>query len=71
MVQVFDISDTDQDMLAQFMGHNIRIHRQFYRKPLDVMQKARVCKVLMAVNEGKTIEVKPLDEVDFAEFDMI
>ena len=52
--QVFDeLSETSQDQLAQFMGHSIRVHRRFYRLPMDVLQRAKVAKVLMAANMGK------------------
>ena len=52
--QVFDeLSETSQDQLAQLMGHSIRVHRGFYRLPMDVLQRAKVAKVLMAANIGK------------------
>ena len=52
MSQVFELSETGQDQLAQFMGHSIRVHRDFYRLPLDLVQRAKITKILLAVNEG-------------------
>jgi len=51
--QVYEISETSQDQLAQFMGHSIRVHRDFYRLPLDVVQRAKVAKVLLDANLGR------------------
>jgi len=39
-------NELDIDLLAQFMGHDIRVHREFYRLPLDVLQTAEVAKIL-------------------------
>jgi len=38
-------NELDIDLLAQFMGHD-RVHREFYRLPLDVLQTAEVAKIL-------------------------
>ena len=51
--QVFELSETSQDQLAQFMEHSIRVHRSFYRLPMDLLQRAKVAKVLMAANLGR------------------
>ncbi|XP_070197009.1 uncharacterized protein [Littorina saxatilis] len=50
MTQCLAISEGDQDLLAEFMGHDIRIHRKYYRLPMDILQKAKVAKVLLAAN---------------------
>jgi len=39
-------NELDIDLLAQFTGHDIRVHREFYRLPLDVLQTAEVAKIL-------------------------
>lgn len=33
MLQVLNLKDHEEDCLAGFMGHNIRVHRQYYRLP--------------------------------------
>ena len=43
------------DQLANFLGHDIRIHREFYRLPEKTLQLAKVSKVLMAYG-GISIE---------------
>ena len=46
--QVHGVIEHDMDMLANFLGHDIIIHTEFYRMPLDVLQIARVSKVFLA-----------------------
>ena len=38
--------------MASFLGHDICVHRSVYRQPLDTLQKAKVAKILIAVNSG-------------------
>lgn len=52
MAQVLNLKEHEMDMLASFLGHDIRVHTAFYRLPLDVMQIARVSKWLMATEKG-------------------
>ena len=52
MSQALEITENDQDMLAAFLGHDIRVHREYYRLPSAVLQKAKVAQVLMRINEG-------------------
>ena len=49
---VLTVSDEMQDQLAFFMGHDIRIHRQYYRICTGLVQKAKVLQILMNVNTG-------------------
>lgn len=56
--QALEISDIEQDQLAQFLGHDIRVHRDFYRLPHDILQKAKVAKILMKINAGKSTSVE-------------
>ena len=50
--QVAEISETTQDILSKFMGHDLRVHRSVYRMPVDVLDKAKVAKLLMKLHEG-------------------
>ena len=63
MSQVYEINDTQQDQLAQFLGHNIRVHQKFYRLSLDIMQKAKVAKLLIAVNDGQSLPDANLEDL--------
>ena len=52
--QISELSSSTQDSLATFLGHDIRIHRKHYRMPIDIVDKAKVAKILLSVNEGHT-----------------
>jgi len=66
MSQVLNLKRHELDQVAQFMGHDVRVHRQFYRLPNDVIQTARVVRVLMAMENGTIGEFrgKSLEEID-------
>ena len=46
------------DQLADFMGHDIRVHRQFYRLPEGTLQLAKISKLLLALEQGRVAEFK-------------
>lgn len=61
--QLIDLKDNELDALAQFMGHDIRVHRKFYRLPNDVVQMSQLAKIFLlmekgeiAVHKGKTLD---------------
>lgn len=55
MTQLHNLQDNELDILAQFMGHDIRIHREHYRLPSATMQVAKVSQYLLALEQG-TVE---------------
>ncbi|KAK7886409.1 hypothetical protein WMY93_026030 [Mugilogobius chulae] len=60
--QVLNLSNTELDQLADFVGHDVRVHRQFYRLPEGTLQLAKVSKahfsLLMALEQGRMAEFK-------------
>ena len=66
--QSLEISKLDQDQLATFLGHDIRVHRGIYRLPISTLEKAKVAKILLAVNRGvrldKVEEVNEEEEIE-------
>ncbi|KAK7096458.1 hypothetical protein V1264_005754 [Littorina saxatilis] len=67
--QVLGLSETSQDILATFLGHDIRVHRSFYRLPDDLLQTAKVSKVLHCINTGQISDLKGKD-FDTINFDV-
>ena len=53
------------------MGHNLDVHKHYYRLPQEALLLAKVSKLLMLVEKGKVSEFsgKPLDEIDVADDD--
>lgn len=53
--QAMELSKLEEDQLAGFLGHDIRIHRGVYRKPIQIVQKAKVASVLFKLNRGVNV----------------
>ncbi|XP_036961817.1 uncharacterized protein LOC119023775 isoform X4 [Acanthopagrus latus] len=76
---VLNLKENEMDQLATFLGHNIRVHREFYRLPESTLQLAKVSKLLIAMEKGKLsdlqgkglddIEINPDDEVTTSDDD--
>lgn len=52
MSQVLNLKEHELDILANFMGHDIRVHREFYRLPEATVQVAKVAKLLLTMENG-------------------
>ncbi|KAI4893795.1 hypothetical protein NFI96_025528 [Prochilodus magdalenae] len=59
------MTNTEMDQLANFLGHDIRIHHEFYLLPEKTLQLAKISKILMALEQGGIAEFqgKNLDEI--------
>lgn len=68
LAQVLNLKENSQDILATFQGHDIRIHREFYRLPSDALELAKVSRLLHCINNGTISKYKGLD-FDEIEFD--
>ncbi|XP_071314144.1 uncharacterized protein [Trachinotus anak] len=74
MSQVLNLQENEADQLADFLGHDIRVHRQYYRLPQGTLQLAKMSKVLLAVEKGTlsqykgrsldNIEIDPEEKID-------
>lgn len=64
--QILNLKDNELDVLANFLGHDVRIHRDFYRLPEDSVQVAKVSKILVASEQGtlSNYQGKSLDEME-------
>uniref|UniRef100_A0AAV2KJ05 Uncharacterized protein n=1 Tax=Knipowitschia caucasica TaxID=637954 RepID=A0AAV2KJ05_KNICA len=62
---VLNMKENEMDILANFLGHDIRIHRQYYRLPEGTLELAKISKVLMAMEQGRVTEFKgkSLDQI--------
>jgi len=54
--------------VARHMGHELSVHRQFYRLQDDVIELAKVSKLLLAVEEGGAHQFagRSLDDIDLS-----
>ncbi|KAL2099510.1 hypothetical protein ACEWY4_003904 [Coilia grayii] len=60
-----NLRNNELDQLADFLGHNIAVHRQYYRLPEATVQVTKIAKLLLALEKGKLPELqgKTLDEL--------
>ncbi|XP_034535193.1 uncharacterized protein LOC117809795 isoform X2 [Notolabrus celidotus] len=66
MSKILNLKDNEMDDLAEFLGHDIRVHRQYYRLPEGTLQLAKISKVLMALERGQLSQFqgKNLDQIN-------
>ncbi|XP_063049487.1 uncharacterized protein LOC134443885 isoform X2 [Engraulis encrasicolus] len=63
--QTVNLKDNELDQLADFLGHNIRVHREYYRLPQSTIQLAKISKLLLAMEGGhvEAIQGMTLDQI--------
>lgn len=63
--QLLNLKDNELDSLANFLGHDIKVHREYYRLPDDTIQLAKVSKLLVEMENGtlQTHQGKSLDQI--------
>ena len=63
--QVLDLKDNEVEWLARHMGHDVNIHKKYYRLKEHTLELAKVSKLLLAVESGTAANFigKTLDEL--------
>lgn len=66
LTQILNLTKSELEQLADHLGHNIDVHKKYYRLPQEVLFLAKVSKVLMAADSGKISKYKgkSLEEMD-------
>ena len=64
--QLLNLQENELEMLANFLGHDLAIHREFYRLPESTTQIAKCGKLLMLMEQGKLGDFagKKLSEIE-------
>lgn len=52
LCQLLDINEQELEQVARFMGHDIRVHGDFYRQTDKTFQIAKISKLLFAMEQG-------------------
>lgn len=67
--QLLNLNQQELEQLCTFMGHSINVHLDYYRLPTDIVQMAKVSKILIAVEDGTPFQVQGsnIDDVVFNE----
>lgn len=63
--QVLNLKNNELDQIADFLGHDIRVHRDFYRLPVPTTQLAKISKLLLSMERGRlsNMQGKSLDDI--------
>lgn len=66
VTQVVNLSENEVDWLARHLGHDIRVHREFYRLQESAVELTKVSRLLLAVDQGKLVDFagKTLSDID-------
>lgn len=64
LCQLLDLSEQELEQVARLMGHDIRVHRDFYRQTDKTFQIAKISKLLFAMEQGTgTLKGKNLNTI--------
>ncbi|KAL1262485.1 hypothetical protein QQF64_007750 [Cirrhinus molitorella] len=67
LCQIMNLKDNELDQLAKFMGHDIRVHREYYRLSENTIQLAKVSKLLLSLEKGSEVyKGRSLEEIQFS-----
>ncbi|XP_024116167.1 uncharacterized protein LOC112137866 [Oryzias melastigma] len=65
--QIMNLKENELDQLAKFMGHDIRVHREYYRLTENTLQLAKMSNLLLAIEHGtEAYKGKSLDEINLS-----
>ena len=56
--QLVDMNQSEMEWLAQHMGHDVQVHKDYYRLPQTTLELAVVGNLLMAIDEGRAHQFK-------------
>jgi hypothetical protein len=64
--QVLDLNENEMGWLARHMGHDINIHREYYRLQESTIELAKISKLLTAVDKGdlREFQGKSIDDLE-------
>ena len=71
--QIVSLSDVELKQLATFMGHDLTVHMDYYRLPVDILQITKVEKLLIASEQNTIKHGKPvcIDSINIDDEDHI
>ena len=64
--QLLNLKDQELEMLTAFLGHDIKVHREYYRLPEDRLKIAKCDKLFILMDKVKINDFawKTLDEIE-------
>jgi len=64
--QILNLEKNELEMLATFLGHDVEIHKKYYRLPENTLQLAKCSKLMLLMEKGGIgkLQGKTLDEIE-------
>lgn len=64
--QIIDLKESELEWLARHMGHDLSVHREYYRLHDSTLELSKVSRLLLAVDEGNSSkwQGKKLSEIN-------
>ena len=56
--QLVDMDENEMGWLAKHLGHDLHIHKEFYRMQESTLEMAVVDNLLVAIDEGRALKFK-------------
>ena len=72
MSQLVELAPSELQQLANFMGHDLNVHMDYYRLPDDIEQITKVGRLLIAAEDGKFKRAEHamnINEIKISEFE--
>lgn len=67
LCQLLNLDQQELEQVARYMGHDIRVHHDFYRQTDKTLQLSKISKLLFAVEKGTdTIKGQNLNTLNFS-----
>ena len=65
--QMLALSENQLNLLASFMGHDLRVHREYYQVPSTVLRVAKLSKLFISLEKGQlpSQQGRSLDSISF------
>ncbi|MEQ2233169.1 hypothetical protein ILYODFUR_019194, partial [Ilyodon furcidens] len=68
LCQLLDLGEQELEQVARFMGHDIRVHHDFYRQTDKTFQITKISKLLFAMEQGTgSLRGKNLSTLDLSD----
>ena len=55
--QIADLTENDLRWLAEHLGHNLDVHREYYRLRESTVELSKVSRLLLALDEGNAVNI--------------
>lgn len=68
VTQLINLTENETDWLARHLGHDVRVHRDFYRLHESAVELTKISRLLMAVDNGEASRFagRKLDEIELS-----